>query len=152
YNTPLPAKYVEPLLDAVRPTAAERDRFLALYHEAHHMAGKRAGRPATEKARVLRIELPRLGSTSLERRVDTLVQELARQVSARGRPGSFASNGHGWVPGRSHGGSIPWCRNLPGQSAIWWSASPIDPGARCQTSQFTAPEPARKLNLPGWVP
>jgi len=81
YNTPLPAKYVEPLLDAVRPTAAERDRFLALYHEAHHMAGKRAGRPATEKARVLRIELPRLGSRSLERRVDTLVQELARQVS-----------------------------------------------------------------------
>jgi hypothetical protein len=81
YKTPLPGKYVDPLLDAVQPTRTERERFLELYRAAHPVADQPAVVPLAPGDRVLRIELPRLGSKTLEQRVDALVLDLARQVN-----------------------------------------------------------------------
>lgn len=82
YKTPLPEKYVEPLLEVVHLTPAERERFLDIYRQAHPRAGDQP-KDARAKAgrRAVRIELPRLGSRAVEREVDALVTEFAHKVS-----------------------------------------------------------------------
>lgn len=82
YKTPLPEKYVEPLLEVVHLTPAEREKFLEIYRQAHPRAGQQpAGTREKAGTRVVRIELPRLGSRALERRLDALLAEFAHKVS-----------------------------------------------------------------------
>ncbi|HVW00147.1 MAG TPA: hypothetical protein VHB77_07405 [Planctomycetaceae bacterium] len=38
YKTPLPEKYVDPILDAIHLTQKERDQFLHIYRRAHPRA------------------------------------------------------------------------------------------------------------------
>ena len=38
YKTPLPEKYVDPILDAIHLTQKERDQFLQIYRRAHPRA------------------------------------------------------------------------------------------------------------------
>ncbi len=82
YKTPLPEKYVEPILDVIHLTPAERDRFLDVYRRAHPRARpqppEKAGPAST---RTLHIELPSLGSKALDQKVDALITDLARQLN-----------------------------------------------------------------------
>jgi hypothetical protein len=87
YKTPLPEKYVDPILDAIHLTQKERDQFLHIYRRAHPRARTRPAEPAHEEMRVLRVELPKLESRRLESRVDQMIAQFARNLSdiARGR-------------------------------------------------------------------
>jgi hypothetical protein len=86
YKTPLPEKYVDPILDAIHLTQKERDQFLHIYRRAHPRARARSSEPVHEETRVLRIELPKLESRRLESRIDQMIVQFARNLSdiARG--------------------------------------------------------------------
>ena len=82
YKTPLPEKYVEPILEIVRFTPAERERFLEVYRRAHPRARRqRSQRQERAGTRVLRIELSKLGSSALEQKLDILLTEFAREIN-----------------------------------------------------------------------
>lgn len=82
YKTPLPEKYVEPILEVVRFTPEERERFLEVYWRAHPRERQRpAETPERASTRVLRIELPRLASHSLERKLDALLIEFSQKIN-----------------------------------------------------------------------
>ena len=81
YKTPLPEKYVEPILDAIHLTKREREQFLDIYHRAHPRARTHPAEPATGETRVLRIELPRLESQRQENKLDQLIVQFARNLS-----------------------------------------------------------------------
>lgn len=87
YKTPLPEKYVDPILDAIHLTQKDRDQFLQIYRRAHPRARTRSTEPVHDEMRVLRIELPKLESRRLESRVDQMILQFARNLSdiARGR-------------------------------------------------------------------
>lgn len=87
YKTPLPEKYVEPILDAMHLTQRERDQFLAIYRRAHPRVRGHSTEPIHEEIRVLTIELPRLESRRMENRVDQMITQFARNMNdvARGR-------------------------------------------------------------------
>ena len=87
YKTPLPEKYVDPILDAIHLTQKERDQFLHIYRRAHPRARARSTEPVHEEMRLLRIELPKLESRRLEGRVDQMIAQFARNLNdiARGR-------------------------------------------------------------------
>jgi hypothetical protein len=81
YKTPLPEKYVEPILEVIHLTKRERERFLDAYHRAHPRArGHPAEAPAGE-TRILKLELPKLESRRMENRIDQLVLQFARNLS-----------------------------------------------------------------------
>jgi hypothetical protein len=81
YKTPLPEKYVDPILDVVHFTPGERARFLEIYRQAHprarHQLPERKQQQAT---RTVKLEVPRLGSRALERKLDALLADFARQI------------------------------------------------------------------------
>ncbi|HTM96334.1 MAG TPA: hypothetical protein VL100_11040 [Croceibacterium sp.] len=81
YKTPLPEKYVEPILDAIHLTKREREQFLDIYHRAHPRARGHAAEAPAGETRTLQIELPKLESRRLENRVDQLVLQFARNLS-----------------------------------------------------------------------
>lgn len=82
YKTPLPEKYVEPIFDVAHFTPAERERFLEFYRQAHPRSRpQRREKPDPAGMRTLRLELPKLGSPALDRKVDALITEFARQVN-----------------------------------------------------------------------
>ena len=87
YKTPLPEKYVDPILDAIHLTQKERDQFLHIYRRAHPRARTRSTEPVHEEMRVLKVELPKLESRRLENRVDQMIAQFARNLNdiARGR-------------------------------------------------------------------
>jgi hypothetical protein len=87
YKTPLPEKYVEPLLEAMHLSRQERDKFLQIYHRAHPRARAHPTEPLNGETRVLTMELSRLESRRLENRVDQLIMQFARNLNdiARGR-------------------------------------------------------------------
>ena len=86
YRTPLPAKYVDPMLDTIRLDLRERERFLHFYRRAHprQRAGGAVGR-ARPDTRLLYIELPRLASLRAESEIDALIRQLAREINELGR-------------------------------------------------------------------
>jgi hypothetical protein len=82
YKTPLPEKYVEPILGVVQLAAEERERFLQVYRRAHPPAGELpADWQDKGTTRVLRIELPKLGSRALENKLDALLVDFAHRMS-----------------------------------------------------------------------
>ncbi|HEX7709588.1 MAG TPA: hypothetical protein VF418_01495 [Sphingomonadaceae bacterium] len=87
YKTPLPEKYLEPILDALHLSQKERERFLHIYRRAHPRMRSSATEPAHEEMRVLQVELPKLESRRLENRVDQMIAQFARNLNdlARGR-------------------------------------------------------------------
>lgn len=81
YKTPLPEKYVDPIIEVVHFTPAERERFLDIYRQAHPRARPSPPeRKQQQNSRTVKIELPRLGSRALERKLDALVADFARQI------------------------------------------------------------------------
>jgi hypothetical protein len=81
YKTPLPEKYVDPILEVVHFTPAERERFLDIYRQAHPRARQAPPeRKPPHNTRTVKIEMPRLGSRALERKLDALVADFARQI------------------------------------------------------------------------
>jgi len=86
YKTPLPEKYIEPIFEAVHLTPRERERFLEIYRRAHPRSRPQTvDKPEPEETRVLRIELPRLGSQQLERKIDGMIVQMARNINDLGR-------------------------------------------------------------------
>lgn len=82
YKTPLPEQYVDRILEVVRLTPRERDRFLEIYRRAHPGEDQASAERKEEGVtRVLRIELPKLGSRTLERKLDALLIEIAQDMS-----------------------------------------------------------------------
>ena len=81
YPTPLPEKYIEPIFEAVHLTTKERERFLDLYGRAHPGVGRHDAALHHQETRVLKIELPRLGSRQLELKVDQMIAQMARNLS-----------------------------------------------------------------------
>lgn len=81
YKTPLPEKYVDPILEVVHFTPAERERFLEIYRQAHPRSRQQPPeRKAQQNTRTVKVEMPRLGSRALERKLDALVADFARQI------------------------------------------------------------------------
>lgn len=81
YKTPLPEKYVEPILDAIHLTQKERERFLSIYRRAHPHARSHPTEPSPEEMRVVKVELPKLESRRLESRVDQMIAQFARNLN-----------------------------------------------------------------------
>lgn len=81
YKTPLPEKYVEPILEVIHLTRQERERFLDIYHRAHPRARGHSSEAPSGETRVLTIELPRLESRQMENRVDQMILQFARSLS-----------------------------------------------------------------------
>jgi hypothetical protein len=80
YETPIPARHVDRILEICHFSPAEREAFLAAYHRAHpgRQAPPRRSPPRT-RAHVVR--LPDLGSTELNGQLDTLIGELAERLA-----------------------------------------------------------------------
>lgn len=82
YKTPLPEKYLQPIFDVGHLTPAERKCFLEIYDRAHPRAQSRLSTPTPgEGKRILRIELPKLRSATLDRKVDALIMDFAKQIN-----------------------------------------------------------------------
>ena len=81
YKTPVPRRYLEPIFEAVHLTTRERVRFLEIYDRAHPNVGRREALPPAQDTRVLKVELPRLGSRRLEATVDQMIVQFAQSIS-----------------------------------------------------------------------
>ncbi len=82
YKTPLPEKYVEPIFEVAHFTPVERERFLDIYRRAHPRSRPHPPeKHGQANTRTLRIELPKLGSPALDRKVDALLTDFARQIN-----------------------------------------------------------------------
>ncbi|MFO7275569.1 MAG: hypothetical protein DIU56_000930 [Pseudomonadota bacterium] len=82
YPIPIPRKHLDRIFELVHFTPEEKAKFLECYRRAHPRLDARVPPPdsAQEGQRVLRLELPQLGST-LDAQVDQLVRDFARRVT-----------------------------------------------------------------------
>jgi hypothetical protein len=79
YDVPIPAGDLATIFDVCHLSAQERERFLALYDEAHP---KRAARRAIAppQGREVRIRLPDLADKTLERELEALIRDFAART------------------------------------------------------------------------
>ena len=85
YDTPIPAKHVDLVIEIAHFSAAEREAFLAAYHRAHPSRHKAA--PAPLRLRPHTIYLPDLGAAERNRQMDALladfIQKLAEIITSK---------------------------------------------------------------------
>lgn len=79
YSTPIPARHLATIFEICHFSAEERQRFLEAYGQAHprHRQSAREG----EGFRELRLRVPQLGSTRLNRQFDRAIQEFVDRLS-----------------------------------------------------------------------
>jgi hypothetical protein len=82
YPIPIPRKHLNQIFELAHFTSEEKAKFLDYYRRAHPRVDARvpALRATEDDHRVLRLELPRLGS-ALDAQVDQLVRDFARRVT-----------------------------------------------------------------------
>lgn len=78
YPTPIPAQHLETIFAICHFAPAEREAFLAAYREAH--PGKLDTMRAPRQTRRIVVELPDFGHPALNRKVDEIIQTLARSL------------------------------------------------------------------------
>lgn len=81
YDTPIPARHVELIMEICHFSPAERQAFLAAYGRAHpsrHAQPQARGRPTL---RTRTVHLPDLGSAEKNRQLDALVGEFIEKLA-----------------------------------------------------------------------
>jgi hypothetical protein len=78
YNTPIPAKHVDLVLEICHFSPAEREAFLGAYRRAHPNRHKVA--PVPPRLRPHTIYLPDLGTPERNRQMDSLVADLVQKL------------------------------------------------------------------------
>jgi hypothetical protein len=79
YDTPLPARHVDLILEICHFSAAEREAFLAAYRQAHP-SRPAAARDAT-RMRAHVVYLPDLGSPQKNGQLDTLIGDFVEKLT-----------------------------------------------------------------------
>jgi len=79
YDTPIPARHVDLILEICHFSAAERRAFLAAYSRAH--PSRRVAAPAPARLRAHTIYLPDLGEPERNRQMDALVADFIQKLS-----------------------------------------------------------------------
>jgi hypothetical protein len=77
YDTPIPAKHVERIVEICHFAPAEREAFLLAYRRAH--PGRRS-RPEGPRMRAHTLYLPDLGTPDANRRMDALVGDFVENL------------------------------------------------------------------------
>jgi len=78
YDTPIPAKHIELVLEICHFSPADREAFLAAYRRAHPNRHKVTAVPA--RMRPHTIYLPDLGTSERNRQMDSLVADLIQKL------------------------------------------------------------------------
>jgi hypothetical protein len=79
YDTPIPARHVDLIMEICHFSAAERDAFLAAYSRAHPNRSAPARDLPRTRAHV--IHLPDLGSAAKNRQLDQLVGDFVEKLA-----------------------------------------------------------------------
>lgn len=79
YDTPIPARHVDLILEICHFSPAERQAFLAAYHRAHPT--RRLAPSAPPRLRPHTIYLPDLGDPERNRQMDSLVADFIQKLS-----------------------------------------------------------------------
>ncbi len=79
YATPLPARHLATIFRVCHFSAAEQERFLAAYQNAH--PGKLPSRPS-EKLRHLSLMVPDFGDERRNRLLEEAISELVQKIAA----------------------------------------------------------------------
>lgn len=79
YDTPIPARHVDLILEICHFSPAERQAFLAAYHRAHPT--RRLAASAPPRLRPHTIYLPDLGDPERNRQMDSLVADFIQKLS-----------------------------------------------------------------------
>lgn len=80
YDTPIPARHVDLILEICHFSPAEREAFSAAYARAH--PSRHAPRRAEPRTRAHVVYLPDLGSAEKNRRLDTLIADFVEQLAS----------------------------------------------------------------------
>ena len=78
YDTPIPAKHVERIVEICHFAPAEREAFLAAYRRAHPL--RRSARQVGPRMRAHTLHLPDLGTPDANRRLDALVGDFVENL------------------------------------------------------------------------
>jgi hypothetical protein len=82
YPIPVPARHLEPIFRICHLAPEERQAFLAAYeaaHPNHPRAEPRSPRKSRER-RIVEIEMPVVDDPEIEREMDELLRQVARQI------------------------------------------------------------------------
>ena len=79
YDTPIPARHVDLIMEICHFSPHEREAFLAAYGRAH--PGRHAPLRAQPRTRAHVMHLPDLGSPEKNRRVDALISEFVEKLA-----------------------------------------------------------------------
>ena len=79
YDTPIPARHVDLILEICHFSPAERQAFLAAYRRAH--PSRQSVPSATQRPRAHTIYLPDLGSPARNREMDALVADFIQRLT-----------------------------------------------------------------------
>lgn len=79
YDTPLPSRHVDLIMEICHFSGAERDAFLAAYRRAH--PNRPGSSPETGRLRAHTIYLPDLGSPERNRQMDGLLGDFIQKLT-----------------------------------------------------------------------
>lgn len=79
YETPIPARYVDLILEICHFSPGDQEAFLAAYARAH--PGRHTPLRMHPRTRAHVVHLPDLGSAERNRRLDTLISEFAEKLA-----------------------------------------------------------------------
>ena len=79
YDTPIPARHVDLILEICHFSPADREAFLAAYARAH--PSRHAPQRVEPRMRAHAIYLPDLGSAEKNRRLDTLIGDFVEKLA-----------------------------------------------------------------------
>jgi hypothetical protein len=79
YDTPIPARHVDLILEICHFSPAEREAFLAAYYRAH--PSRQAGPHGARRMRAHTIYLPDLGTSERNHEMDALVGEFVQKLT-----------------------------------------------------------------------
>ena len=82
YPIPVPARHLEPIFRICHLAPEERQAFLAAYEAAHpnHPRGAPRSPRKSRERRIVEIELPIVDDPEIEREMDELLRQVARQI------------------------------------------------------------------------
>jgi hypothetical protein len=94
YDTPIPARHIELILEICHFSPADREAFLAAYARAHPT--RPPSSPVTMRRRAHTVLLPDLGAPERNRQLDTLIAEFVESLT--NLLASSNDNGRGDTP------------------------------------------------------
>ena len=79
YDTPIPAKHIDLILELCHFSPAERQAFLAAYRRAH--PSRQVAGPGAPRLRAHTIYLPELGDAERNRQLDALLADFIQKLT-----------------------------------------------------------------------